>query len=299
MPTTAEAPSTKLPAAPPGILNDAASATDRSFKKSYAIITILAYTLIAFMSSRITINFQLAMGIFLTYNYWNLFWLKVLFLSPNMYNVKVPTGMIEDWIQLSIPYGAIQLKKDRIVTSISQLSGIRGTHMMVALRVMSAVINALFLVAIHVDLHYRNAEMCLFTCQTNADYVPLFMYIFCIGEFLTGHFELNLKDSFHTTMHYFGVLGIFTGSLMIGFVSNWSYFSIGMIASEYASCWYWFHICGKVSHKSKDLAEVTKNSKKCVGSELLVFFLTNTITVFTVNGIGPNEGNIWASPFSK
>ena len=170
--------------------------------------------------------------------------------------------------------------------------------MMVALRIMSAVINSLLLVAIHVDMNYRQAQLCLFSCQTNADYVPLCMYIFCVGNFLTGHFELNLKDNLHTSMHYVGVMGIFVGTLMIGFVSNWSTVSMVLIGLEYSICGYWSYVVATVPHKSKDLEEVTKNSKKCVGWELLIFQMTNIILILTVHACGPNEGNFLASPFS-
>jgi len=171
--------------------------------------------------------------------------------------------------------------------------------MMIALRIMSALINALLLVAIHIDLQYRKTHVCLLSCQTQEDYVPLCMYIFSVGNFLAGHFELNLKDSVHTAMHYVGVMGIFVGSLMIGFVSNWSTVSIILIGMEYTICAYWFHVVATVKHKSKDLEEVTKNSKKCVAWELLIFQMTNLILILTVHACGPNEGNFMASPFSK
>merc|ERR1712038_479790 len=282
---------------PFGIKTDPANATDQRFKLDYARYTIFAYTLTVFASSRITLNFQLVLGILFTYQFWNLFWIKLLLFSPNMYKIKQTTGIVEDWIQVSITHGPLQLKKDRIVSSISELSGIRGTHMMVALRIMTALINMLLLVAIHMDLDYRKAHLCVLSCTTQADYVPLFMYIFCVGNFLAGHFELNMTDSVHTKMHYLGVLGIFVGSLMIGFVSNWSTLSIVLLGLEYGSCAVWFYICANVSHKSKDLAEVTRNSKKCVGFELLVFQFTNFILLATIHACGPNEGNILSSPF--
>eukprot|EP00957_Ditylum_brightwellii_P030109 2279020-Ditylum_brightwellii.AAC.1 len=134
--------------------------------------------------------------------------------------------------------------------------------MMIALRVMTATINMVLLLAIQADLHHRSATF--FDIQSGADMVPVCLLITAIGFFLTGHFELNMIDTIHSLGHYLGVLGIFIGS---------------------------------VAKKSNDIRIVTRNSKWCIGIELLMFQVTNTILVLTVYASGKNEGNIWAPPF--
>mmetsp|Transcript_15444 Transcript_15444/g.21510 ORF Transcript_15444/g.21510 Transcript_15444/m.21510 type:complete len:170 (+) Transcript_15444:239-748(+) len=167
--------------------------------------------------------------------------------------------------------------------------------MMVAMRVMTSVINALVLVAIQTDLHYRNAIF--LNVKSGADMVPVCMLLHCLGSFLCGHFELNMMDKFHANGHYFGVLLIFMGSLGMGFVTHWSLLSILMITIEFGLCFAWIWCCIKVEKKSNDISVVTRNSKLCVGIELLVFQATNLILICTVYSSGPNKGEFWVSPF--
>ena len=272
--------------------------TDNSFKSWYAYLTIISYCVVVVLSGRITINFQLAIGVFIIFQLWGLLWIKILVFSPNIYSIIVPTVVLSDWIQLSLPStDAIKIRKDRVVTSISELSGIRGTHMMVALRVVTATINMLVFVSIQADLHYRNTVFGII--KSGDDMVPVCMFISVCGLFFTGHFELNMMDKYHAKGHYLGVLGIFVGSLSIGFSLKWNVLSMFLIAIQFGTCFYWFLYCVKIEKKSTDLNIVTKNSKMCIGIELAMFYVTNVIMTLTVYSSGQNEGNIWVSPFLR
>jgi len=270
--------------------------TDNEFKKSYAIKVAGAFIVTALLAGHVTVNFQLAFGIFLCYQLWGLIWIQLLRDSPNIYSVKVPTTLLSDWIPTSIPSAdGPKIRKDRVVTSISELSGIRGAKMMVSLRTMTATINMLLLVAIQLDLHHRNTV--LGSLRSGADMVPVCLLVLALGFFCTGHFELNMMDGFHTAGHFLGVAGIFLGSLAIGFALRWTMLSIVLLSLEFGLCVYWVHYTARCPKKSNDLREVTRISKMCIGIELSIFYVTNAILVTTVYSLGPNEGKIWVSPF--
>lgn len=271
-------------------------AADTQVKLSYAFKTIAAYTFLAIMSGKVTKNFSLAMGIVFTYHFWNFIWIKLLRDTEHIYSVKVPTTVLPDWVQLSMPAGSeLKIRKDTVVTSISELSGIRGTHMMVALRVMTAVINSLIIVVIQNDLHYRKSQF--FQIESSKDYVPICLFIEIIGFFCVGHFELNLIDKTHTALHFFGVTLIFIGSLSCGFVFNWNFFSIVMTALHFGLAVYWSNMTEKCIKKSDDIKEVTRISKMCIGTELVMFNVTNLMLVTTAYASGANEGHFFVSPF--
>lgn len=273
-----------------------AASTDNDFKVSYAFQTVTIYLFVAILAGRVTTNTQLATGIFIIYQMWGLFWIQILVKSPNIYSIQVPTMLLHDWVQISLPStDALKIRKDKVVTSISELSGIRGAHMMVALRVMTATINMLILLAIQADLHYRNAVFGVIRSQ--ADLVPIFLLILAVGFFLTGHFELNKIDMIHTNGHFLGVSLIFLGTLAIGFNLRWNLLSLTLICLEFGLCIYWTSYEAKCIKKSDDMALVTRNSKICIGLELFMFYVTNTILVITIYSSGANEGNIFASPW--
>mmetsp|Transcript_3550 Transcript_3550/g.8089 ORF Transcript_3550/g.8089 Transcript_3550/m.8089 type:complete len:276 (+) Transcript_3550:97-924(+) len=269
--------------------------TDSDLKVSYAIQVVSICTLVALLAGHVTTNFQLAVGMLATFHLWGLIWIKILWSSPNIYSVRVMTMTLNDWIPLSLPSNdSIKIRKDRVVTSISELSGIRGTHMMVALRVMTSTLNVLTLVAIQNDLHHRGTH--LLNIRSQKDMVPICLLIMCTGMFLTGHFELNLMDTTHSMGHYIGLLGIFVGSLCIGFAFHWNFVSLLLIGSQFGLCFYWFVYSTKVV-KSPDLKLVTRQSKVCIGIELAMFYITNSILVITVYASGKNEGKFFVSPF--
>ncbi len=271
-------------------------ATDNGLKLRYAIKTLSAYAILAFIAGKCTLNFSLALGVFFTYQFWNAIWIQLLLTTPNIYSVKVPTTILHDWIQLSIPSGdGLKIRKDKVVTSISELSGIRGTHLMVALRIMTAVISALIIVSIQADLHYRKTTF--FNIETGKDFVPIGLFLMIVGFFCTGHFELNLMDNFHTTGHFFGVSNIFIGSLACGFTFDWNFMSICLVGAHFGLAVFWTAFTAVVKKKSNDIKEVTRLSKLCIGIELFLFQITNTILVMTVYASGANEGNLYASPF--
>lgn len=271
-------------------------ATDNELKLSYAIKTISAYTILAFIGGRCTLNFSLAIGIFFTYQFWNVIWIQLLLNSPSIYSVKVPTTILNDWVQLSIPSGnELKIRKDKVVTSISELSGIRGTHLMIALRLMTAVISALIMVAIQADLLHRRTTF--FRIESGKDFVPIGLFCMIVGFFCTGHFELNLMDHVHTAGHFFGVSLIFIGSLACGFLFDWNLMSICLVVAHFGLAMYWSSYTARVKKKSNDIKEVTRISKMCIGIELFMFQVTNLILVLTVYASGANEGNIFASPF--
>lgn len=254
---------------------------DNNFKKAYAIKVVFAYLLIGLLAGHVTINFQLAMGINIIYNLWGALWIKILYQSPNIYSIRVPTTIIDDWIHISLPStDALKVRKDKIVTSISELSGIRGTQMMIALRVMTATINMLILIAIQADLHHRQAT--LFSIQSGADMVPVCLLILAIGFFLTGHFELNMMDGFHAQGHFTGVFLIFVGCLSLGFALQWNLLSISLIALEFGVLASWILCVMKAPRKSNDIKVVTKYSKMCIGIELAIFYFTNANLVLMV-----------------
>lgn len=270
--------------------------TDNEYKYYYAIRTVSIYVFVALLAGHVSLNTQLAMGVLFSYHLWGWFWINIVLRSPNIYSIKIPTTIIDDWVQISLPStGAIKIRKDKVVTSISELSGIRGAHMMVGLRVMTATINMLVLVAIHSDLHYRGAKFG--NVRSQEDMVPICLLVLAIGFFLTGHFELNKMDAFHTKGHFLGVFLIFVGSTAIGFCSKWSAISVILLAFQFGICIFWVNFEANCVKKSDDINVVTWNSKMCIGLELSMFYVTNTIAAFTVYASGANEGNLFASPW--
>mmetsp|Transcript_29872 Transcript_29872/g.63967 ORF Transcript_29872/g.63967 Transcript_29872/m.63967 type:complete len:280 (+) Transcript_29872:126-965(+) len=271
------------------------AATDNDFKLSYAFKTLSAYAFLAFLGGRCTTNCSLSLGILITYQLWNVIWIKLLWSTEHIYSVKVPTTILSDWIQFSVPSGQeLKIRKDRVVTSISELSGIRGGHLMIALRIVTSVISALVVVVIQIDLQYRKTTF--LNIQSGKDFVPIGLFFLIVGFFCTGHFELNMQDSFHTSGHFFGVCMIFLGSLSCGFVFDWNLLSIVLIALHFGLAVYWVRLTKSVPKKSDDIKEVTRISKWCIGVELLMFQVTNIILVSTVYSSGQNEGNLFASP---
>lgn len=271
-------------------------ATDNQLKLWYAIKGLSAYAFLAFIAGRVTINCSLALGILFTYQFWNFIWIPLLLYTECIYSIKVPTTVLPDWVQLSIPSGKeLKIRKDKVVTSISELSGIRGTHLMVALRIMTAVINSLIIVAIQADLHHRKTTF--LNIQSGEDLVPVGLFLMIVGFFCVGHFELNLMDKFHTQGHFFGVYMLFLGSLSCGFVFHWNLYSIVLTVLHFGLAVYWTNLTESVPQKSDDIKEVTRISKLCIGVELFMFQVTNTMLVSTVYASGKNEGNLFASPF--
>ena len=190
------------------------SRTDNAIKIAYAIKVCIAYLIVAVLAGRVTSNFQIAFGITCAFQFWSLLWIKILVQSKNIYSVKVMTELLPDWIPVSLPADkdTLKIRKDKVVTSISELSGIRGGHMMVALRVMSSITCVLTFMAIQDDLHHRNTNF--FRIKSSEDMVPICLYIAAMGKFMTGHFELNLMDGVHcsTGHRYTGVMGISLGT---------------------------------------------------------------------------------------
>lgn len=275
-----------------------ATITDNQFKLTYAIRTLLVYLFCAIMAGRITINTLICIGIFCAYQFWNITWIKLLATTECLYSVRVPTTIIPDWIQFSLPSGKeLKIRKNKVVTSISELSGIRGMHLMIALRIMTALICALLIVAIHTDLNYRQTN--LLNIRSTRDFVPILLYFMIVGFFCVGHFELNLMDSFHTSWHFFGVTFIFIGSLSCGFLLNWNLYSIVLTVLHFGLAVYWTNLTETVPKTSNDIKEVTRISKLCVGVELFMFQVTNVMLLSTVYALGENEGNMFASPWRK
>merc|ERR1711933_516186 len=122
------------------------------------------------------------------------------------------------------------------------------------------------------------------------------LVVLAIGQFLTSHYELNKLDAGHTKGHFLGVFLLFVGTLGHGFCFKWNMFSIALIASQFGICIYWFNLEANCVKKSDDINVVTRNSKLCIGVELLMFYITNAILVTTVYACGANEGNLFASP---
>lgn len=275
---------------------DKKSQSDNQYKLNHAIRITFIFVGVALLAGHVSINTQLAMGIFMSYQLWGWFWIKIVLQSPNIYSIKVPTTVIDDWVQVSLPStDAIKIRKDRTVTSISELSGVRGALMNIGLRVMTATINMLILVAIQADLHARDAVFGVVRSQE--DMVPIGLLIISIGFFLTGHFELNMVDAFHTKGHFLGVFLLFWGTLGHGFCFKWSAPSIFLIVLQFAVSVFWVNFTKNCVKKSVNIHVVTWNSKLCIGIELFMFYVTNIILVSTVYACGANEGNLFASPW--
>jgi len=272
-------------------------ATDNAIKITYAIKVSLAYLIVAVLAGRITSNAQIAFGIVCAYQFWMLLWVRILVQSENIYSVKVLTEMLPGWVPVSLPAEkeTLKIRKDRVVTSISELSGIRGGHMMIALRVMSSITCVLTFVAIQNDLHHRNTTF--FNIQSGDDMVPICLYIAAMGKFLTGHFELNTMDKTHTTFHFVGVAGISLGTLAVGFCLKWNWLSIMLLTAYFGLAIIWTIYCAVCPKKSPDIRVVTRTSKMCIGIELLMFNVYNIILVVTCYASGANEGNVFVSPF--
>lgn len=272
------------------------SITDNETKVSYATRTVLLYLVTVFLAGRVTVNCQLTFGIFCTYQLWNLIWIDILRKSENIYSVRIETAVIPDWIQLSLPTKEpLKIRKNRVVTSISELSGIRGTQMMVALRLMSALIGIIVTVAIQADLHHRGALF--LDIKSSEDWTPVFLFLAVIGQFFTGYFELNLVDALHTKMHYIGVMLMSVGAFCVCFALCWGTISIALISLYHVMFFYWCWFCAKCPKRSDDIKVVTWNSKMCIGIELAMFQVYNLMIMTTVYSFGANEGNLFASPF--
>jgi len=168
-------------------------------------------------------------------------------------------------------------------------------YMMVALRAMSGITSTLTFCAIQNDLHYRGTTF--LNIKSGEDLVPIFMFIAAIGKYMTGHFELNLMDKVHTMGHYIGVTGISSGTLMVGFCLKWNTLSKVLLTGYFGSAFIFMYYLGTCTKKSKDLKVVTRTSKICLGIELTMFIFYNAILVVTCYASGPNEGNVFASPW--
>lgn len=271
--------------------------TDNKLKILYAAKVTIAYLLIAIVAGHVTSNFQIAAGILFAFGFWNMLWIRILLQSKNIYSVKILTEVLPDWIPVSLPAEkeTIKIRKDRVVTSISELSGIRGGMMMVALRVMSSVTAVLTFMAIQNDLHHRKSTFLSFSSRE--DMVPIFLYLAAMGKFMTGHFELNLMDGVHTIGHYIGVMGISIGTLSIGFCLNWNGLSIFLLSLYFGLALIWTSYCAKCPKKSDSIQVVTRTSKICIAIELAMFNVYAIILALTCYGSGANEGNVFASPF--
>jgi len=286
-----------------------ASETDTTYKLYYAYKTVITYFFVVILAGRTTRNFQISFGIFTMYQFWNLLWIKILYFSKEMYSIKVDCENIPDWLPVSIPSktNTLLIRKDKVVTSISEFSGVRGAHMMVALRLMSGINTILTVVAIQNDLHFRKAHFLDafwdFTSENESlfrhDMVPICLFSGAMGMFLTGHFELNLKCKSHTMGHYLGVLGISFATFGIGFLLNWSLFSKILIGLYWALAIIWTWYCEQCIKKSDDVKEVTRVTKWCIGIELAMFDVYSLILVLTTYASGENDGNIFASPLLK
>lgn len=273
--------------------------SDSEIKVGYAVKVLSLYLLLAVICGKVTTNFQIAFGITCSFQLWSFFWINILLGSPNIYAIKVLSAIIPDWIPVSIPCEneTLKIRKDRVVTSISELSGIRGGHMMVALRTMSAITCVLTIMAVQNDLHYRKAQFFDFLAfQSAQDMVPICLFISAMGKFMTGHFELNMLDPTHTKGHYMGVVGISTGTLGLGFCMKWNTLSKVMIGTYFGLAVIWSAYCAKCPKKSNDIRVVTRTSKICIGIELAMFNVYATILAMICYASGPNEGNLFASP---
>lgn len=271
--------------------------TDNGFKTKYAIQAVVSSLIIVSVAGRVSVNFLLAMGICLAFQLWNFFFVNILILSPNIYDVRAPTAIVSDWIQLSIPstVHSVELRKDRVVTSISELAGVRGSHIMIVTRVLTAILTTIILSVIQQDLHHRKTMF--LNIQSGTDLVPVCMLTMALGLFFTSHFELNKMDWYHTKGHYLGLSGIFLGSFSLGFVTQWSTLSIGLIITEFTLCAIWVTCVIMVPKKSDNLNKVSRISKLCIGIEVTMLHVTSIILMLTVYGNGANEGNIWSSPY--
>ena len=166
---------------------DAASKTDSDLKTKYALGATVVYLSIALASGYCTMNFILAASYFAVYNLFLSLWVRILLYSPNIYSIRVPTAMIDDWIPLSIPHDKLSAKKDRVVTSISELSGIRGSYMMIAIRSSTAMGGVITGLAACLDIASRDAKFLLI--QSGQDMVPVMMIMSAIG--LYAHWNIR------------------------------------------------------------------------------------------------------------
>mmetsp|Transcript_6670 Transcript_6670/g.14568 ORF Transcript_6670/g.14568 Transcript_6670/m.14568 type:complete len:355 (+) Transcript_6670:45-1109(+) len=277
---------------------DGYMSTDNWFKLRYAAGAITSYILATVAACKLTTEAFLATGVFVVFQLFTIIWVRVLMTAPNIYSVKIPTTTLPDWVQVSLPDTSTPARvgRDQVVSSISELSGVRGTPLMVALRVVTALKSILGLVAIQNDIASRGRTS-LFPIKTSADMVPLCFLCSAIGAFLIGHFELNLSDGLHTAGHYTGVLFIFFGSLGFGFLTQWSVLSRTMIGLEVVLAFIWDQICSRVQLTSDDIKRVTLNSKLCIGSELVLFVVMNLVLAMTMYASGANKGKLAVSPF--
>lgn len=76
---------------------------DSEYKVDYATKTVAVLVLVASLAGFVTVNFQLAFGVFLTFNFWAALWVKLLLSPCNIYSVRVPTTVLHDWLPVSIP----------------------------------------------------------------------------------------------------------------------------------------------------------------------------------------------------
>ncbi len=266
--------------------------TDRAFKILYGIYATVAYSVVAYSTSKVTLNFLITLATFLVALPWFAMWTHLLAFSPSLYQIQIPCACIDGWTSFSAPQ-TIELYETHTSISISVLSGVRGTQLFDLMTRTSALVAMLLLIAIHQDLNYRNAQ--LFVVNSNADMVPICFMMGILGAFNIGFFELTKYDRLHSFLHYAAVGPLLFSSLGIGFITNWSPLAICLTVIETLIATTYFIVCELVPKRHGDIKVVTRSSKICIGIELTSFAVTGIMLLLTINGSGPNQGNIWAS----
>ncbi|CAB9525730.1 unknown protein [Seminavis robusta] len=153
---------------------------------------------------------------------------------------------------------------------------------------------ALFIL-IHQDLQFRQAQIFVFNDKLDA--APVCLLLSITGIFFLGHFDLNRYDNTAYLLHY-AVAGFLTlGSLGLVFLDEFSLLSVGLTGGFLVFASAFFIVGELVPAYSEDVAKVSFYSKLCVIIEIIGFLHLGLILGFTMNASGPNNGNIWASPF--
>lgn len=265
--------------------------SDQKVKQYVTKFYLGGYVALGLIGGSISVNFMLSFSIFLTYCSWRYIFRRTVLKSPKIYSIKIATSVVADWIPISVPVG-VQLRRDQLLTSISEVSAIRGSYLYVSMRVMIAISSALAMVSVHLDLRHRGRKM--YHMWNRFDFVPICIMMFIFGSFFMNHFDPNKQDRYQSKMHLYGVYILSLSSLMIGFVTEWSTFSRLLIFSYFGVCAYKKYWIGLAKENvSTNLNTITMLSKKCLVLDLIMFDIFATILILTVNGSGGNEGNIW------
>eukprot|EP01084_Bolivina_argentea_P021179 39331_1 len=247
---------------------DITSELDSFHKLIALIISILGITLIMFVDTftstqRIAILSACLMGIS-----W-IEWLIIFFNTKYLHQIRVATKFIltdnkENYKyvfgKLSVPYKIIH-HYDTAITSISELSAMRGSNQYKILLQMNYVMAVSMLCSLFININQKN------------EIHFILAFIVSIGYIILSYFEMNTCNILHTVVHMIGANLICLIQIAFVLQQNWSVFAIILfIISIITMCsWVLFHFYDfkeKLPYKSNDKQKIHNKSWYCIIIEI-------------------------------